>query len=199
MGSLSQIDLTAFDLGVEAVGRYYWDYTVDNEGQWNFVNSQEGFQGIELWVLLGNIHSFDQRSLDELYGYMQNSTYRAKARELISGQTNGQDIRNGFSVVGRPINWGNNDQINENALRRLVAAKESNRLETNTSWTGTFYEAEGSYVYEVWSFLQNNIVGSFVLWSYGQEQCLSGEGPENMARIGCRKCTGTRANPGTCE
>ena len=202
MGVLAPMDTSTFDLGVEALGRYYWDYTVDKDSQWDFINTQEGFQDKELWVFLGAIHSFDQTSISQLYSYMKNDGYRAKAREILSGQTNGQDVTNGFNAIGRPINWGNNTQINAHALQRLVDAQANNRLDTNTSQPGTYYEAEKKYTYEIWRFLETPQTGSFVLWSYAQSQCLSRDGEESVAPVagsGCRKCSGTRANPGNCE
>lgn len=162
------------------------------------IGTPYGFQGDELWMLLGNVHSFyDEQSDQVLYDKMRHSTYRILARNIFDGQVNGEDITKGFDDIrGRLRNWGNDILIPEVVQQRLTKTKEDGILFTHSLQPGTYYKNEttgNKFNYYIWDYLlPDQTRGTeFVLWSLSQERCLKRVGSDDQepaAGSGCRVC-----------
>ena len=104
-----------------------------------------------------------------------------KAREILSGETNGRTITSGFNEnIGRPRNWGNASLFGEPAASRLRDANNNAELQTGTSLQGTYYLEEQEYDFKIWTYFP---LTEFVVWSQSQEECLQGENGD-----GCEIC-----------
>jgi RHS repeat-associated protein len=199
-GTLRGVD---FNNSVEAMGRWYYDYTetTGSSGQVlnpTTINPEPGFQDLELWIFLGNVHSFYSSSVSQLYGYMIDERFRQKAREILAGSTNESDITSGFNnYEGRPINWGNPPTLGDPARERLRTAAQAGRLTTNTSGIGTYYQAEQEYDYAVWAYVP---LGEYVLWSPSQQRCLMHSENDGVTPTsGCRVCPNRNSSYAECH
>ena len=214
-----------YDNAVEALGRYYYDYTQITgtsgqllEGYSRTLVDEPGFQDLELWIFLGNFEGFYDQPANSLYVQMNSISHLNKADEIISGVTNGYNIENGFAEnLGRPRNWGNLASLSgagrARARQRLQRAATGTNVNgktysiiTETSAIGTYYTLEQEYEYAVWAFDPPNTSGDFVLWSQSQSNCLQREEDDMVEpSTGCKVCpsrssnTSCKNNGGDCD
>jgi len=164
-------------VGLEAVARYYY-YYAGADGQ---------FDGTELWLLFGNVHSFyDQFDSEILYERMINGAYRILATEILSGTIDGQNVTTG-QAGGRPWNWGNSALITERTRNRL---QQANTESLNYSiYYRQVQPDESHYDYNVVYYYtaSNSPSGDeFVLWTLSQEYCFRSNVDEQGAPLtGC--------------